>query len=177
MMIGSSRDSMSMIVMAPPWNGAIDEAGLHDLANKQLGAGAETVLAAYRRSRPDLAPAAVAGAIVTGRVMTARTTELAERKAIGGDAPVFLYRWDYPAGMMGARHGGELPFVFKNIGKTASEGFGDWSEMEGKWLGRLPAPGHRERDVGAVRPRRRPQPRRASQVAVLLHRRPPDPVV
>ncbi|MDT7789004.1 MAG: para-nitrobenzyl esterase, partial [Pseudonocardiales bacterium] len=118
MLIGSAHDSMSMVVMGPPWNGSIDEAGLHELANQQLGAGAEEVVAAYRRSYPDLSASEIAGAVVTGRVMTARTTELAERKALGGTAPVYLYRWDYPAGMMGARHGGELPFVFKNIGKT-----------------------------------------------------------
>ena len=59
--------------------------------------------------------------------MKARTIELAERKALDGGAPVYLYEWAYRSpgfgGMAGARHGGELPFVFKMIGRTSSEGF------------------------------------------------------
>jgi para-nitrobenzyl esterase len=135
MMIGTSRDSMTMLMLAQPWFGSLDEAGLHEIANTQTGTAGEKVVAAYRRSHPDWSPTEIACAIVTGRVMSARTVTLAERKALDGNAPAYLYRWDYKApgmgGIAGARHGGELPFVFKMIGKDSSVGFGDLSPFEG----------------------------------------------
>jgi para-nitrobenzyl esterase len=135
MMTGSARDSMRLLMLMQPWFGTLDEAGLREIANKQLGTGAEEVVAAIRREHPEATPTDVACAVITGRVMTAKTIDLAERKAVGGDAPVYLYRWDYRApgmdGMAGARHGGELAFVFKTIGMTSSEGFADVSPFEG----------------------------------------------
>jgi para-nitrobenzyl esterase len=135
MLTGSARDSMRLIMLMQPWFGTLDEAGLREIANKQLGAGAEEVVAAHRREHPDWTPTDVACAVITGRVMTAKTIDLAERKAVGGTAPVYLYRWAYGTpgmdGIAGARHGGELPFVFKTIGNTISEGFADISPFEG----------------------------------------------
>jgi para-nitrobenzyl esterase len=135
MMTGSAQDSMKMIMLRQPWFGKLDEPGLREVANKQLGAGAEEVVAAHRREHPDWTPTDVACAVITGRVMTAKTIDLAERKAVGGTAPVYLYRWAYRTpgldGIAGARHGGELPFVFKTIGMTISEGFADISPFEG----------------------------------------------
>jgi para-nitrobenzyl esterase len=135
MMTGSARDSMRLLMLMQPWFGQLDEAGLREIANKQVGAGAEEVVAAFRREHPDWTATDIACAVITGRVMTAKTIDLAERKAVGGEAPVYLYRWDYPApgmdGAAGARHGGELPFVFKTIGMTISEGFADISPFEG----------------------------------------------
>ncbi|MCU1691562.1 MAG: putative carboxylesterase, type [Frankiales bacterium] len=135
MLTGSASDSMTMLMLQEPWYGTLDEAGLREIAVKQVGSAADAVLAAYEADRPDATPTEVACAVVTGRVMTARTIELASRKAASGTAPVYVYRWQHTAvgmgGMAGARHGGELPFVFKNIGKKASEGFGDWSPFEG----------------------------------------------
>jgi para-nitrobenzyl esterase len=135
MLIGSAQDSMTMLMLGQPWFGRLDEAGLHEIANKQVGKAGETVVAAYRRSHPDWSPTEIACAIVTGRVMSAKTITLAERKALGGTAPVYMYRWNYKTpglgGIAGARHGGELAFVFKMIGKKTSVGFADVSPFEG----------------------------------------------
>jgi para-nitrobenzyl esterase len=134
-LIGSAQDSMTMLMLAQPWFGTLDEAGLHEIATKQVGSASEGVITAYRRSYPDWSPTQIACAVVTGRVMSAKTITLAERKAIGSTAPVYVYRWNYKTpgmgGIAGARHGGELPFVFKMIGKKTSVGFGDVSGFEG----------------------------------------------
>ncbi|MCU1343797.1 MAG: putative carboxylesterase, type [Acidimicrobiia bacterium] len=135
MMTGWSRDSQSMIMMNQPWFGSLDDAGLREVANKQFGPAGEEILSAYRRTHPGWTPSDTACAIITDRVMKARTIELAERKALGGNAPAYLYEWAYKSpgfgGVAGARHGGELPFVFKMIGKESSEGFGDLTGFEG----------------------------------------------
>jgi para-nitrobenzyl esterase len=135
MMIGSARDSMTMLMLSQPWYGTLDDAGLHTIADKQVGTAAEGVVAAFRHAHPEWTPTEIACAIVTGRVMSAKTVTLAERKAIGGTAPVYVYRWDFKTpgmgGIAGARHGGELAFVFKMIGKKTSVGFADVSPFEG----------------------------------------------
>jgi para-nitrobenzyl esterase len=135
MLTGSASDSMTMLMLQEPWYGTLDEAGLRELARKQVGEAADKILEAYRIDRPDATPTEIACAVVTGRVMTARTIEMAQRKLAGGGASVYVYRWEHVAvgmgAMAGARHGGELPFVFHTIGKSGSEGFGDWSPFEG----------------------------------------------
>jgi para-nitrobenzyl esterase len=56
--------------------------------------------------------------MVTDRVMWAGGVEWAEHKAAAGSAPAFMYRFDYATdamgGVLGATHGGDIPFALDN---------------------------------------------------------------
>jgi para-nitrobenzyl esterase len=101
-----------------PWFGTLDEAGLHKIAEENFGSLGEPILAAYRRERPKATPTEIACSFVTDRVMWAGATAWAERKADAHQAPVYVYRFDYESaalgGVLGATHGGDIPFAMNN---------------------------------------------------------------
>jgi para-nitrobenzyl esterase len=81
------------------------------------GKGAE-VVAAYRQLYPHKTPFLLRGMIATDRGGRRNAVTMAERKAAQGTAPVFMYRWDWPApaggGRWGATHGTDLSPSFAN---------------------------------------------------------------
>ena len=96
-----------------PWPAvALSVAGV---AAAALIVGLERVLSTYQRTRPEATPWDLFIAITTEptRIMSIR---LAERKAAGGTAPVFMYLFafetDVAGGKVKAGHGLEVPFVF-----------------------------------------------------------------
>jgi para-nitrobenzyl esterase len=124
--IGSCLDDMKMMMLSQPWFGVLDDDGLTTMAHTNFGDLAGEMLGAYRGLYPQATPTELASAFVTDRVMWAGSIRWAERKAAGGGAPVFLYRWDYttPAlgGVLGATHGGDIPFAFNNFDLTPMAG-------------------------------------------------------
>lgn len=124
--IGSCLDDMKMMMLSQPWFGVLDEAGLESIAKTNFGDLADQMLTAYKGLNPEATPTELASAFVTDRVMWAGSIRWAERKSTGGNAPVFLYRWDYatPAlgGVLGATHGGDIPFAFNNFALTPMAG-------------------------------------------------------
>jgi para-nitrobenzyl esterase len=117
-MIGSTKDDMKMMMLGQPWFGTMDDAGLQAMADGFFGALSEPMVAAYRSAYPGASPTDLACAFVTDRTMWAGSIRWAERKAAGGAAPTFLYRWDYETdamgGILGATHGGDIPFALDN---------------------------------------------------------------
>jgi para-nitrobenzyl esterase len=101
LMIGTNLDEAAMFVAADPKRRKLTEEDLIRRLTPMLGDRLERVLATYKRTRPD-----------------AMSIRLAERKAEGGTAPVFLYlfTWqsDYLGGLFKAAHALEIPFVFDN---------------------------------------------------------------
>jgi para-nitrobenzyl esterase len=81
------------------------------------GKGSE-VVAAYRKIYPNKTPFLIRGMIATDRGGRRNAVTLAERKAAQGTAPIFMYRWDWPApaggGRWGATHGTDLSPSFAN---------------------------------------------------------------
>jgi para-nitrobenzyl esterase len=124
--IGSCNDDMKMMMLSQPWFGSLDDEGLAAIAKSNFGELAGNALATYRRQYPDASPTDIASAFVTDRVMWAGSIRWAERKSSGGSAPVFLYRWDYEStalgGILGATHGGDIPFTFNNFDLTPMAG-------------------------------------------------------
>ncbi|MGE3326247.1 MAG: carboxylesterase/lipase family protein [Acidimicrobiia bacterium] len=118
MMIGSTRDDMKMMMLGMPWFGVLDDAGLAKMAEASFGPLAPRALAAYRTALPGASPTEIATRFVTDRVMWSGSIDWAERKVAGGGAPVYLYRFDYETtalgGVLGATHGGDIPFAFNN---------------------------------------------------------------
>jgi para-nitrobenzyl esterase len=118
MMIGSTRDDMKMMMLGMPWFGVLDDDGLAKMADATFGPLAARALAGYRAALPGASATEIATRFVTDRVMWSGSIDWAERKAAGGGAPVYLYRFDYETtalgGVLGATHGGDIPFAFNN---------------------------------------------------------------
>lgn len=130
-MVGYTRDDMTMMMYGMPWFGTLDEAGLAKMASATFGDKGPALLAAYRRERPDAAPTDIACSFVTDRVMWAGSAKWAERRAeTPGAAPAYVYRFDLETtaldGAIGAAHGGDIPFAMNNY--TASSMAGDRPE-------------------------------------------------
>jgi para-nitrobenzyl esterase len=135
-MIGSTRDDMKMMMLGQPWFGTMDEDGLRAMAQGFFGDFAERMLAAYKSAQPGASPTDLACAFVTDRTMWAGSIRWAERKARGGPAPTYLYRWDYETdaldGILGATHGGDIPFALDNWQLNPMGGHRPENERMGK---------------------------------------------
>jgi para-nitrobenzyl esterase len=82
-----------------------------------LGDKTQKILSIYRKTRPDATPWDLLIGIMSERER--RTAiQLAERKAAGGTAPVYMYLFTYESDFLGslfkAGHGLEIAFVFDN---------------------------------------------------------------
>jgi para-nitrobenzyl esterase len=126
MLVGSTRDDMKMMMLGMPWFGTLDDAGLEQMAAATFGDLTERALTVYRAAHPDASPTELATRFVTDRVMWSGGIDWAERKLAGGGAPVYVYRFDYstPAlgGVLGATHGGDIPFALNNYGTNPMAG-------------------------------------------------------
>jgi para-nitrobenzyl esterase len=126
MMVGSTKDDMKMMMLGMPWFGKLTEESLGGFAQATFGKFGEAMLAAYRRALPGASPTAIACQFVTDRVMWAGAIDWAERKVAGGGAPVYVYRFDFATpimgGILGATHGGDIPFALNNYTYTPMAG-------------------------------------------------------
>ena len=117
LMIGTTFDEATLFLGREPAlrdPSLLTDADLESRA-RIFGDRAETLLAAYRASRPDATPIDLLIALQTDAVMRMPSIKLAERKLSGGDAPVWMYLFTWAAGPMRSGHGYELPFVFHNV--------------------------------------------------------------
>ena len=117
LMIGTTFDEATLFMAREPAlrdPSLMSEADLESRA-RMFGDRAETLLAAYRASRPDATPVDLLIAMQTDATMRMPSIKLAERKLSGGDAPVWMYLFTWAAGPMRSGHGYELPFVFHNV--------------------------------------------------------------
>ncbi|KJS07690.1 MAG: carboxylesterase [Gammaproteobacteria bacterium BRH_c0] len=136
MMVGSTQDDMKMMMLSMPWFGKLDDDGLAKMAAANFGDFAEPMLAAYKKVYPEATPSDLACQFVTDRVMWAGSIDWAERKNASGGAPVYIYRWDYTTpvmgGVLGATHGGDLPFALNNYTYTPMAGDRPENEKMGR---------------------------------------------
>jgi para-nitrobenzyl esterase len=125
-LIGSTKDDMTLIMLSAPWYGLLDEAGLKKMGESFFGSMTDKVLAAYREEAPNATPTNIVCQIVTDRVMWAGSIDWAERRAAAGRGPVYSYRFDFttPAmgGIAGAAHGGDIPFAMNNYKASTMAG-------------------------------------------------------
>jgi para-nitrobenzyl esterase len=125
-MIGSTQDDMKMMMLGMPWFGTLTEGQLRTMARASFGDSGDAAIAAYRRAYPAASATEMACQFVTDRVMWIGSIDWAERKVAGGGAPVYLYRFDYATpimgGVLGATHGGDIPFALNNFGYTPLAG-------------------------------------------------------
>jgi para-nitrobenzyl esterase len=93
--------------------------GLKAIVVKLVGeAKAQQVLDMYYQAYANATPFQIQAALLTDRDHNHRAVTQAERKAVGGGAPVWMYRFDWPSpgygGKFGAVHATDVALVFHN---------------------------------------------------------------
>ncbi len=114
-MVGSNRDEYALYARENPLAGKMTEAQLREDLLRDFGPRTDTLLTAYRESRPQATPWDLLVAIRSNRfhVGTVRLADAASKTS-----PVYVYSFDFESTPLKAAHGSEIPFVFSNA--TAS---------------------------------------------------------
>jgi para-nitrobenzyl esterase len=106
-----------------------DDAALRERVKRALGTGddaqADKTIAIYRKGRPQAGNLDLALIIETDASQFRSGTDLeAERKAVLGNAPVYMYRFQWYSPVSGGRlramHCMDIPFVFENVDVSRS---------------------------------------------------------
>jgi para-nitrobenzyl esterase len=115
LMIGTNKDEAALFLAGDPRRRRLEDSELLERLTPLLGARRDEILEVYRRSRPQAMPWELLIGISSEPTRLA-SIQLAERKAAGGPAPVFMYlfTWqsDYLGGLFKSAHAMEIPFVF-----------------------------------------------------------------
>jgi len=118
LLIGGTREESGFFLGDDDevWNRAVTEASLRRRIGAVAGADGDRVVDLYRTLRPGASREDVLIGALTGSNFWVRSVLLAERKAMRGKAPVYMYSldWRSPAcdGRLQAHHAMDLPFVF-----------------------------------------------------------------
>ncbi|HEY31854.1 MAG TPA: carboxylesterase/lipase family protein [Dehalococcoidia bacterium] len=115
LIIGTNRDESATFLAADPRRRRLTDEELRQRLTPMLGDKVDSVIGVYKKTRPDATPWDLLIAIQSEGARI-RSIQLAERKAAGGPAPVYMYlfNWqsDFLGGLFKAGHGLEIPFVF-----------------------------------------------------------------
>jgi para-nitrobenzyl esterase len=122
LMLGGTKDE-SAIFLAPEdavWNRTLGEDELRRRTAAVAGDVTDGLLAYYKGQAPGATAADLLITAQTASNFHVRSTLAAERKAILGKAPVWVYRfeWESPAfgGRLKSPHSMDVPFVFNTLG-------------------------------------------------------------
>ncbi len=115
LIVGTNRDENATFLAADPRRRRLEEPELRKRLEPLLGDRLDSVLGVYKKTRPDATPWDLLIGIASEGARL-RSIQLAERKAAGGTAPVFMYLFTWESNFLGglfkAGHGLEIPFVF-----------------------------------------------------------------
>ncbi len=115
LIIGTNRDESATFLAGDPRRRRLTEEELHQRLTPLLGNKLEKVLKVYKKTRPQATPWDLLIGIQSEGTRRSSIT-LAERKAAGSPAPVFMYLVTYESNFMGglfkSGHGIEIPYVF-----------------------------------------------------------------
>jgi len=118
LMIGCNRDEQALFIAGDPRRRRLTEEELHERLAPTLGEHMDRIISTYQRTRPDATPWDLLIGINSEGARRASIL-LAERKAAGGPAPVYMYlmTWqsDYLGYLFKASHAMDIPFVFDNV--------------------------------------------------------------
>ncbi len=117
LLIGTNKDEAALFAAADPKRRKLTEDELQQRLRRLVGDRSDSILAVYRRTRPNDSPWDLYIGI-SSESMRLRSIQLAERKIAAGPAPVYMYlfAWESNAlgGLFKAAHALEIPFVFDN---------------------------------------------------------------
>ncbi len=125
LIVGSNRDETNFFFMQNHSTDVFNltDASLEERLQKELGANAQTVLNAYRKSRPGASAPDLYIAISTARMIGIGAITIAERKYAQHGASVYMYIFTHESDLiipgtqhkLGAAHALEIPYKFNNI--------------------------------------------------------------
>jgi para-nitrobenzyl esterase len=119
LLIGFNRTELTLFAAGDPSAFTLDEAGLHQRIHSLLGDRAEAAIQAFRSDYPNENPTGLYFLIASAYPTLAFTAKIAERRAVLGKAPTFVYEftWETPIlkGRLRSPHTIEMPFVFDNV--------------------------------------------------------------
>jgi para-nitrobenzyl esterase len=124
-MIGTNRHENATFLTLDPKRRRLTEAELRERMLPLLGDKVDSIINTYKKTRPEDTPWDLFVALTSEGTRRA-SIALAERKAAGSSAPVFMYllTWetDYYGDLFRACHVLEIPFVFDNVDDIALTG-------------------------------------------------------
>jgi para-nitrobenzyl esterase len=116
--VGTNRDENATFLAADPRRRRLTEEELRERLTPLLGDKLEKVISTYKKTRPEATPWDHLVRITSEGTRRA-SIALAERKAAGGPAPVYMYLFTWETDFLGdlfrACHVLEMPFVFDNV--------------------------------------------------------------
>jgi para-nitrobenzyl esterase len=120
LIIGLNSNEGSMFLLQRFQSDAeVTVAELHALAAEFHGDRAGDLLELYAQTRPNAPPTLLVEALRVNDAMWTDSVRIAERKAVSGPAPVFMYRFAFESDILDGRyragHGMEVPFVFNDV--------------------------------------------------------------
>ena len=118
LLIGTTRDEMSLFTAFNPALAELDDNAMQAMFVRRFGEGAAAAIAAYRTARPGGTPKQLVAAMQTDEIFRTPAREVAERRIAGGQ-PTWMYwfTWPTPAfgGVLGSCHAVDIPFAFDNL--------------------------------------------------------------
>ena len=101
----------------------IDVAGLRAKLEPRFGVETARIIETYQRSRPSASPTDIFVEVQSVTMMGLGSIEIAQRKALQGGAPVYLYNFGYKSESkvpgteypMGTPHAADIAFKFNNV--------------------------------------------------------------
>lgn len=127
LIIGTNRDESATFLAADPRRRRLTEPELRQRLAPMLGDRLDSILSVYKKTRPKSTPWDLLIGIAS-EGMRRSSILLAERKAAGGTAPVYMYlltrESDFLGGLFKAGHGVEIPFVFDHTDDVPMAGGG-----------------------------------------------------
>jgi len=118
LIVGCNRDEALLGLSGDPRRRRLTEEELRQRLAPTLGEHVDRIISVYQKTRPEATPWDLLVGIQSEGARRSSIL-LAERKAAGGSAPVYMYlfTWqsDYKGYLLKASHAMELSFVFDNI--------------------------------------------------------------
>ena len=117
-MVGTNRDENATFLAVDPRRWRLTEEELRERLTPILGDKLDEVIDTYKKTRPEATPWDLFVGITSEGTRRA-SIALAERKAAGSPAPVYMYLFTWETDFLGtlfrACHVLEIPFVFDNV--------------------------------------------------------------
>src|SRR5579863_6796284 len=118
-MIGNTRTEMTLFSANDAAAFSLNEDGLRSRIQELLGGQPGEMIDLYRKLNPSATPSDIYFLIASDYRYGAPTMKVAERRALLGKAPVYLYyfTWETPVqgGRLKSPHTMEIPFAFDNV--------------------------------------------------------------
>ena len=126
LVLGTTRDEMSLFTAFDPQVRGLDGAGLERRAQPLFGERTPAVLRAYRATMPGAPPGRLATAIATDHGFRMPATRVAElRQSVAAPTWLYWFTWATPVlgGVLGSCHGVDIPFAFHALSVAGVEFF------------------------------------------------------